>query len=259
MLAADVTMLAADLAGALDPACLASRVGLDLDPWQTQFLRSARPRQLLNCSRQSGKSTVTAIKALHKALYKPRSLTLLLSPTLRQSGEIFKKVLSVYGDLGRPVPPESETALTLTLENGSRIVSLPGKEGTVRGYSGVDLLAIDEAAWVPEALYLSVRPMLAVSGGDLVVLSTPFGNRGFFYEAWRAEGYWERYEIPATLCPRISPEFLAEERENMGPWWFAQEYECQFMDSQSQAFRREDIDRAFSEEVETWDLSSPSA
>jgi hypothetical protein len=246
--------LASDLACALDPVRLARRAGIEPDPWQAKMLRSPSPRQLLNCSRQSGKSTVTAVKAVHKALYTPRSLTLLLSPTLRQSGELFKKALVIYGDLGRPVPPESETALTLTLENGSRIVSLPGKEGTVRGFSGVDLLAIDEAAWVPDALYLSVRPMLAVSGGELVGLSTPYGTRGWFFEAWRSEQPWERFEVPATACPRIAPEFLAEERESMGEWWFRQEYCCEFSDAETQPFRREDIDRAFDEEVQPWAL-----
>ncbi len=246
--------LSSDLSCALDPVRLARRAGIVPDPWQEKALRSSSPRMLLCCSRQSGKSTVTAIKALHTALYKPRSLTLLVSPSLRQSGELFKRVISAYGDLGRPVSPDSETALTLTLENGSRVVSLPGKENTVRGFSGVDLLAVDEGAWVPDALYMSVRPMLAVSAGALVALSTPFGTRGWFYEAWRSAGDWDRYEVPATHCPRISAEFLAEERQNMGEWWFEQEYMCRFLDAQSSAFRREDIDNAFAEEVTTWAL-----
>lgn len=94
---------------------LARLAGIEPDPWQARVLRSASPRMLLNCSRQSGKSTVIALKALHKALYKPRRLTLLLSPSLRQSGELFKRVISAYGDLGRPVPADSETALTRSL------------------------------------------------------------------------------------------------------------------------------------------------
>jgi hypothetical protein len=191
---------------------------------------------------------------VHAALYDPGSLVLLLSPTLRQSQELFKKCLSLYRTADKPVPPESETSLTLTLENGSRIVSLPGKEGTVRGYSGVRLLAIDEAARVPDDLYASVRPMLAVSSGRLVALSTPFGTRGWWYEAWRSSEPWERYRITADECPRISSEFLSEERRNVGEWWFKQEYFCEFLDSQSQAFRREDIDAMFSEEVEGWAL-----
>jgi hypothetical protein len=246
---------ATDLAMALDRVAFTRAVGIEPDRWQEDLLRSTATRVLLNCARQSGKSTVAGVLAVHAALYEPGSLVLLLSPTLRQSQELFKKCLSLYRIADKPVLPESETALTLTLENGSRIVSLPGKEDTIRGYSGVRLLAIDEAARVPEDLYASVRPMLAVSGGRLVALSTPFGTRGWWYEAWiNQEERWERYRITAEECPRISPEFLAEEQRNVGEWWFKQEYFCEFLDSQSQAFRREDIDAMFSEEVEGWAL-----
>ena len=248
------TSLAADLGTALDPVLLARRMGLEPDPWQAELLRSAATGVLVNCSRQTGKSTTCGVLAVHTALYDPGSLTLLLSPTLRQSGELFKKCLGVYRALGRPVPAESETALTLTLENGSRIVSLPGKDGSIRGYSGVRLLIVDEASRVPNDLYLAVRPMLAVSGGRLLAPSTPFGTRGWWYEAWRAGESWERYAVPATDCPRIPAAFLAEERRNLGEWWYEQEYCCRFLDAQGAAFRREDIDRAFSEGVETWDL-----
>jgi hypothetical protein len=246
--------LASELRLALDRVSFARSVGVEPDPWQEDLLRSSSERTLLNCSRQSGKSTVAGVLAVHAALYEPHSLILLLSPTLRQSQELFKKCLSLYRIADKPVLPESETALTLTLENGSRVVSLPGKEATIRGYSGVRLLAIDEAARVPDDLYASVRPMLAVSGGRLVALSTPFGTRGWWYEAWRSSERWERYEVPATEVPRISPAFLEEERRNVGEWWFKQEYFCEFLDSQSQAFRREDIDAMFSEEVEGWAL-----
>jgi len=247
--------IAADLARALDPVLLAAQVGLVPDPWQADVLRSTASRLLLNCSRQSGKSTITSVLAVHTALYEAGSLVLLLSPSLRQSGELFKKCIATYKDLGRPVVPESETALTLTLDNGSRIVSLPGsKDGNIRGYSGVNLLVIDEAAWVAESLYMSVRPMLAVSGGRMLALSTPHGTRGWFYEAWRGVEPWERYEVAAPLCPRISEEFLAEERRNMGEWWYDQEYMCQFSEAETQAFRREDVERAFREDIDVWDL-----
>jgi hypothetical protein len=246
---------ASDLAMALDRVAFARAVGIEPDRWQEDLLHSTATRILLNCARQSGKSTVAGVLAVHAALYDPGSLVLLLSPTLRQSQELFKKCLSLYRTADKPVPPESETSLTLTLENGSRIVSLPGKEGTVRGYSGVRLLAIDQAARVPDDLYASVRPMLALSGGRLVALSTPFGTRGWWFEAWiNQEEPWERYRITAEECPRISPRFLAEERRNVGEWWFKQEYFCEFLDSLSQAFRREDIDAMFLEEVENWAL-----
>ena len=113
---------------------------------------------------------------------------------------------------------------------------------------------MDEAARVSDELYFSVRPMLAVSGGRLVALSTPFGTRGWWYEAWRSVEPWERYRVPATECPRISAEFLAEERRTMGEWWFGQEYGCDFFDAESQPFGREDVEQAFQEEVEAWTL-----
>ena len=247
--------LAGDLACALDPVKLARRAGLPPDPWQADYLRSARLRHLLNCSRQSGKSTIVGVKAIHRALYYPGSLVLMLSPSLRQSGELFRKAIGVYQGLGRPIPADSETALTVTLENKSRIVSLPGKPDTIRGYSAVAALFIDEAAMVADPLYMAVRPMLAVSGGSLDALSTPKGTRGWWYEAWRAGGeIWRRFEVNAGMCPRIPPEFLAEEEETMGEWWFLQEYWCKFMDAETQPFSREDIDRAFEEKVEAWDL-----
>jgi len=242
---------------ALDPVRFAgAALGMDLDPWQRRVLRSTALRVLLNAARQSGKSTTVGILAMHTILYEADSLVLLLSPTLRQSAELFKKCLAVYRSLDHPVPSESETALTLTLQNGSRIVSLPGQEANVRGYSGVRLLIVDEASRVSNDLYASARPMLAVSGGRLLALSTPFGTRGWWYEAWvsGAREPWERYEVPATQVPRISPEFLEEERHTLGEWWFEQEYMCRFLDAETQAFRREDIDRAFEEEVQAWDL-----
>ena len=251
-------VLAADLALALDPARLATRAGIAPDPWQADVLRSVAPRLLLNCSRQSGKSTITALLAVHTVTYEPGALVLLLSPTLRQSGELFKKVIDAYRVLGRPVPAEAETQLTLTLENGSRVVSLPGKEGTVRGYSGVRLLIIDEAARVENALYYSVRPMLAVSGGRIVTLSTPFGRRGWWYDAWQNGGLtWERVKVTAADCPRIAPAFLEEERAALGPWWYRQEYECEFSETVDQVFGYDLVQRALSTDVRTapeWEI-----
>lgn len=242
------------LAYRLDPVQMAKGAGLELDPWQAKLARSRANRILINCSRQSGKSTTVSVVANHTALYQPESPILLLSPSLRQSGELFRKCLDVYRALGKPVAADSENRLSLELENGSRIISLPGKEGTTRGFSGVKLLIIDEASKVPDELYMSVRPMLAVSGGRLIVLSSPFGARGFFYEIYKNRQNWEYYEIPATECPRISMEFLEEEKENMGEYWFNQEYMCKFLDAQTAAFRAEDIEQIVKPGLEMWDL-----
>lgn len=237
-----MSKLAADLAAALDPARLAGRVGMDPDPWQADVLRSEHPRLLLNCCRQSGKSTTAAVKAVHVATYEPGSLILLLSPSLRQSQELFRKVLTTYRTLGRPVPSESETALTLTLENGSRVVSLPGTEGTIRAYSAVRLLLVDEASRVPDDTIAAVRPMLAVSSGQLIALSTPYGCRGWWYEAWTGGGStWQRVRVPASECRRIGADFLAQERAALGDWFYRQEYECSFAASSAQLFSEDTL------------------
>ena len=238
--------LADDLASALDPALFMERLGLTPDPWQANLLRSAEQRFLLLCTRQAGKSTVTAILALHRVLYHPGSLVLMLSPSERQSGEIFKKMLTFYADLGKPVKEKYATLLRLELENGSRCISLPGSEHTVRGYSGVDLLIIDEASRVKDDLYYSVRPMLAVSGGSLIALTTPFGKRGFFFDEWeKADETWQRFQVTAYDCPRISQAFLDEERAALGEWWFKQEYLCEFVDRTDSLFSYESIMAAF--------------
>jgi len=246
-----------DLACALDPVIMAQQVGFDLDDWQERFSRSQSDRILLNCSRQSGKSTTTAVVACHTAFYEDDSLILLISRSARQSSELFRKCLDIYRRLGRPVPAEAENKLSLELENGSRIISLPGKEETIRSFSGVKLLIIDEASKVPDELYKSVRPMLAVSHGRLILLSSPYGTRGFYWEAWKNRHRWEYYEVPAPDCPRITPEFLAEEKEEMGEYWFEQEYMCRFLDSETAAFRSKDIEQIIKQGLETWDLDQP--
>ena len=112
---------------------------------------------------------------------------------------------------------DGDNEMSLELPNGSRIVGLPGNEATIRGFSAVSLLLVDEAARVSDDLYLAVRPMLAVSDGALWLMSTPFGKRGFFYEAWAHGGRnGSGSRAPATECPRIRREFLEEERADDG-------------------------------------------
>jgi hypothetical protein len=238
-----------DLRLALDRVSFAEKLGIVPDAWQRDLLGSSSGQVLLNCCRQSGKSTMSALVALHRAIYHPGSLILCLAPALRQSQELFGKIVGFYRELGRPVAPQGERKLSLELENGSRIVTLPGTEKTIRGFSGVDLLIVDEASRVADELYYATRPMLAVSGGRLLMMSTPYGKRGVFYEEWSGGSAWERYTITAEECPRIPHEFLEEERKTLGPWWFAQEYECRFMDTLDQVFATEVIHKAITDEV----------
>jgi hypothetical protein len=247
---ARAVLLGSSESPALSPVTLAAHAGFTLDAWQRDVLTSTAHQQILLVTRQGGKSTCSSIRALHRALYTPASLVLLLAPSYRQSKELFRKVKGALAALPFPAPLTSESALELEFTNGSRIVALPGKEATIRGFSGVSLLIVDEASRVADELYQAVRPMLAVSGGDILLLSTPFGKRGFFHHEWTEGGAdWHRTKVTANDCLRIPRNWLEQERQSIGDWWFRQEYMCEFVESVDSVFRYEDIQRALDPKV----------
>ena len=213
------------------------------------MLRSEAPRVLMNCARQTGKSTAAGVLALHKALVAPGALVLILAPAERQAKELFSKVADFYHTLGHPIPADSYRKLGMQLTNGSRIEALPGTEKTIRGFSGGALLIVDEAARVDDGLYYAIRPMLAVSGGRLMMLSTPFGKRGVFFEEWMEGEGWERYEVWAKECRRILASFREEERRALPAWIYGQEYECSFEETEVQVFSVELVRAGITDEV----------
>jgi hypothetical protein len=246
-------MLALNLAAALDPDFFARELlNFQPDSWQTRLLRWSGNRMLLNCSRQSGKSTIAAILALHRALFYANALILLVSRSHRQSGELFRKITAFLGTLAEKPEMLEENACSLQLKNGARIVSLPGSEATIRGYSGATLIIEDEASRVDDQQYRAMRPMLAVSGGQLILMSTPYGKQGHFFEEWsRGGSNWERILVKATDCPRISKRFLDEERRSLGERFVRQEYFCEFTETVDQVFSYETVMKALSPDVKT--------
>ena len=228
-----------------DPLEMAEILGLTLDPWQVRVLRSEAKNMILLCGRQVGKTEAVSLLALRTILTKPRSLVLCVSPSLAQSQEVYRRTANHWRDLGRPIPAESETSMSVTLTNGSRFVSLPGSEARARGYSA-DLVIADEAARVEDPLFYAIRPTLAATGGRMILLSTPFGKRGFFYETWIADDEgWERVKITTPECPRVSPDFLASERRTLPEQWYRQEYLCEFGDNEASVFKTADVEAAF--------------
>ena len=225
-------------------------LGFEPDVRQGALLRQDARRLVLNCTRQWGKSTITAAKAVARAKEREGSLTLVVSPSARQSGEFLRKATAFVRRMGIRPRGDGDNEISLLLPNGSRLVGLPGTEATVRGFSAVSLMLIDEAARVSDEMYKAVRPMLAVGDGDLWLMSTPFGKRGFFWEEWTRGGpLWERVAVPATQCARIMGSFLEEERRSLGDRWFRQEYLCEFLEAEDVLFRREMVERAFSTDI----------
>jgi hypothetical protein len=227
------------------------RLQFEPDERQIEVLRSGAKRGILNCTRQWGKSTLGAAMAVHRAFTRKGCTVLVASPSGRQSGELLLKAEDMLEMLGIPAKGDGNNERSLELPNGSRIVGLPEKPGNVRGFSAVSLLLIDEAAQVTDLMYKALRPMLAVSDGDLWLMSTPYGKSGFFYDSWEHGGAgWQRFSVKGTECPRIPAAYLEEERRELGAIWFQQEYMGEFIDNGSAVFGRDLVEAALDESVE---------
>lgn len=222
--------------------------GVELDEWQRDVIRSKSKRVLLNCARQLGKSTVAAIVAAHTAVYSPGSLSLVTSPTLRQSGEFYAKVRAILAAARVSLAEDNKTSCTT--ETGSRVVSLPGTQATIRGFSAPTLAIIDEAAFTEDSLYDAILPMLNVSAGALWLLSTPYGKRGVFHREWTTGKGWFARKATVYDCPRISAETVEKARASMPAGKFRQEFECEFVETSDQVFSEETIAKSFGDVVE---------
>jgi Terminase large subunit, T4likevirus-type, N-terminal len=225
------------------PVEFAMSVGIEPDEWQIEVLALDHPRKILCCGRQTGKSTVGAVLAVHKALTQPGSTVLVVAPGERQAKLLFSKARRLYEMAGHPLPAHSERRTGLELSNGSIIEALPAVERTTRGYS-VDLLVVDEAAAIPDMDYHGILPALIATQGHQVLLSTPRGKRGFFHEIWESDDDWQRMIIRSDEVPRIQAQDLEVFRSAMPYEFFRQEFYCEFLDAEGSLFSYDDIEAA---------------
>jgi hypothetical protein len=237
------------------PVEFALTVGIEPDPWQVEVLASDHPRKILCCGRQTGKSTVGAVLAVHKALTQPGSTVLVVAPGERQAKLLFSKAASLYKQAGYPLPAHSERRTGLELSNGSIIEALPAVERTTRGYS-VDLLVVDEAAAVQDLDYHGILPALIATQGEQVLLSTPRGRRGFFWELWHSDDDWQRIMVRSDEVRRISSADLEVFKSTMPEQFFRQEFFCEWLDTEGSLFGYDDIEAALAagEEVKAIEL-----
>lgn len=224
-------------------------LGYKPDVWQLGLLRSTALRVMILAARQVGKSRTTACIAIRDALLKPGATIVIVSPSERQSIELLRRCKEAFEALGRPLGVVSETQTRVEYSNSSRILALPAKGDTCRGLT-VDTLICDEAARIPDELFDAVSPMLAVTGGRMLLLSSPCGKRGVFHREWTSARSWERVRVTADRCPRISPAFLESERERMTEEIFLSEYGCVFGEIEGFVFSQSDIDASMSADVE---------
>jgi len=232
-------------------AWAAEVLGFHADPLQKEVLDCPAKRVLLNACRQFGKSRMAAMRIAHHAIHYPNSNIVIASPGERQSGELYLKVKDLLAKLGVPTKSDGINEHSLVLPNGSRIVGLPHSPDTVRGFSGTDLLVIDEASYASTELYVAVMPFLATSNGTMWVMSTPKGQTGMFYELWHNErlAHWQRFRLTADQCPRIPTEFL-EEMKIIHPARYWEEFMCEFRAAATQVFDREILTRCHDDAYE---------
>jgi hypothetical protein len=211
-------------------AWAAQNLDFKADAIQEQILTETNTRILVLGPRQAGKSTAAAVRVLHQAVHKPDALILLASASGRQSGQILEKTrqMARYMELDLfAAPPKCEG---FTLANGASVIALPDNEEKIRCFSAPSLIVVDEAAFASDTLFSALEPMLSVSNGTLMVLSTPNGQTGYFYEKWHQQNSpWTRILGTLEDCPRISEEAITKLRESMSEETFRQEFDCQFI------------------------------
>lgn len=206
--------------------------------WQLEYLEDED--DILGMKgRQIGASTCAAAKVIHIARYEPGSLSVIVSPSQKQSQEITIRCKAGIRNIER-LPLAQDSASIIQLANGSRIMSLPGTATSVRGYTA-RLLVVDEAAYVDEETWIAARALVA-TGGQVIVQSTPAGAAGWFYDLWMDRSQkWSRYRVRSDEVPTIDPAFLAREKLSMGDYAYKAEYGAEFLEAGAGLFSAESL------------------
>lgn len=263
------------LLSTLSPGRYLEDLGFTAYPWQREVLDIHR-RLILKCPRQSGKSTIVAAKAGHRCKHHANSLVLLYAPTENQSIELMEKI-SVFLSQDPEVKLERNSSIEKRFRNGSRIRAFTANPVSARGYSAPDMIIFDESAYIEDELYLTVRPMITPTT-ELILLSTPNGKRGFFYETWEYGKHWTKIQVDVEdirgvkkpfaerrekaleegirlyLSPRQTEEYLKEELRVMGERWYSQEYEGEFLDMVGAVFDMDSLIASLQTEEEAIEL-----
>jgi hypothetical protein len=215
-----------EIAYRLDPAKWVREV-LNMTPsaWQEKFLRAPLGASILALTaRQVGKTTAAAWAMAHTAIFMPGSLSIVACPAQRQSAEAVRKVRDML--LKAKIKLTADNVYGLELANGSRVLALPGSDDSVRGYTVDAWIVADEAARLSPELISALRPMRArCPQTRLAMLSTAWSHTDPFWSAWESDGDWIRLKATIDEDPTLfAPQFLADERANLGEEGFKREY-----------------------------------
>lgn len=213
-------------------------------PYQADWVADRSRFKIGMWSRQTGKSFATAAEAVSDCLAR-KTTWVTLSAGERQALEWMAKAREWATAYEAAVEDYQEVrdhaeAVLKTAEirwgNGSRLIAIPANPDTARGYSAN--LTLDEFAFheQPDAIWRAIYPSISNPlKGELCirVVSTPNGLGNKFADLWLKEPGWSRHEVNIhQAIARGLPVDAEQLRAGLGdPEGWAQEYECQFIDS----------------------------
>lgn len=142
-------------------------------------------------SRQTGKDFTSGAVIAADCQQRPRTTWMIAAPSERQSMESLQKVkewsqafdLAIANEITeREAPGALMKSSAIEYANGSRVIAVPGRPDTVRGYSANVLLTEFAFFDDPDATWAAVFPSITnpLRGGEkrLLVISTPNGKTG---------------------------------------------------------------------------------
>ena len=217
-----------------------NKLAFEPDPHQIQLMTDQSNRIIFNGARQVGKTTATAVKVLYESVHNDNSLILLAAPTLRQAGQIMVKAKTLANRLYKHLERPTQGDKGFRLPNGAEILAIPATPSNIRGFDNPRLIVVDEAAFVPDQVFLTLFAGQGVGNGARILLSTPNGQNGYFYEQWHDDKHpWTRIKVTAEQCSRIDPAFLEQMRHELGDRQYRQEFLCEFLASGHEAIPRD--------------------
>lgn len=246
--------------GPPDVLTFAESVRFEPDPWeqwQLDFFTNNDDQVALNCHRGAGKTAAVSVKVLHQIITVPNYQVLALSRSDEAAMQLTGYVKKRYGMLVGQPRPEKDNEHKFQLPNGSGVTSIPCGDNSPRSYH-VNMMVEDEAAFVPQAVYMAARPTVRAKRGRYLILSTPKGKIGHFYDIFENQPGWTKLKITWRETKRFTAEDRAKmerERAEMGDEWFRQEYECEFLQAEGQLISEAGIVRAFANPIKQDDMS----
>jgi len=210
-------------------------------------------RKLVCCGRRWGKSYLVIHLSIKEILTRQADGRYgqvgIFCPTYKYSSELYREILRILG----PHATGNQSARAIRIKRTGATIEFwtlsDPRAGRSRSYS---LVCIDEAAFVPDDGSSDTNTMSAIweraimptlldrPGSRALVLSTPAGRSGFFYDAAH-DGAWTVFHAPTASNPHIPANELELIRQSTDPLVWAQEFEAQFVDYAGNAFLRLDL------------------